>query len=622
MTHEVLAHNFQSLNTLSLKQLELLASQIRHRILDVVSANGGHLSSTLGAVDLIIGMHAVFDARVHPFIFDVSHQAYAHKLLTGRWEAFESLRQFGGMSGFCNPKESDSDYFIAGHSSTSISLAVGVGRARTLGAKCEMPIVMIGDGSMSAGLVYEALNELGDKKYPMVIILNDNEMSISKPIGAISNYLSQILTTKLYQKTRDAIKKILTKMPDSATYLAKRFEESLKLITPGILFEELGLDYVGPIDGHNMETILTTLHKAKDMNKPVIIHAQTIKGKGYEIAEGQFEHWHGVGPFDINTGDSLKKRKSITPTEVFSNSLQTYIDDEKLVGVTAAMPSGTGLDKLISKCPNRFWDVAICEAHAVTSMAAMAKEGFKPFVAIYSTFLQRAYDQIIHDVGILGLPVRFCIDRAGVVGEDGETHQGLFDIVYLRSIPNMVLFAPRDNASLQKAVEFAYHHDLSPCAFRYPRGKFVLNDGVFSPSNFILGKSEILLEGKQLVLIGYGNGVGRAFEVCQELIKRGYKPSLLDLRFVKPLDEQTLRQIFKTHSYACVFSDSYYMGGVGSAILEFMAQEGITNILFKSFEIRDEFVPHGNAEMIESILNLSTPQLVSTITQWLPLSNV
>ena len=616
MTAEIYTYSHQSLSTFSVAQLDEIASRIRQRILEVVSSNGGHLSSTLGAVDLIVGMHAVFDVKQHPFIFDVSHQAYAHKLLTGRWETFDTLRCFGGISGFCNPKESVSDYFIAGHSSTSLSLAVGVGRARALGAKIQMPIVMIGDGSMSAGLVYEALNELGDKKYPMVIILNDNEMSIAKPIGAISNYLSQILTTPLYQKMRDGIKKMLTKMPDSATYLAKRFEESLKLITPGILFEELGLDYVGHIDGHNIELIITTLQKARDMNKPVIIHAQTLKGKGYEIAEGRFERWHGVGPFDIHTGSALKKASTISPTAVFTESLQKYLSDEKVVGVTAAMPSGTGLDKLIEKAPQRFIDVAICEAHAVTSMAAMAKEGFKPFVAIYSTFLQRAYDQIIHDVGILNLPVRFCIDRAGIVGEDGETHQGLFDIAYLRSIPNMVLFAPRDNESLRQAVDFAYHHNSSPCAFRYPRGKFVLNDGIFSTSAFVLGKAELLKKGKKLLLIGYGNGVGRAYEAYEELAKEGFKPSLLDLRFVKPLDKKTLAKLFSTHKYVCVFSDSYYMGGVGSAILEFMAEENIQNIAFKSFEIKDEFIPHGNSTMIESSLGLSTIDIVLAIKNW------
>lgn len=602
-----------NLSALSLSELEEVATCIRKRILAVVSSNGGHLSSTLGAVDLIVGMHAVFDASKQPFIFDVSHQAYAHKLLTGRWEEFDTLRQFNGISGFCNPRESMYDYFVAGHSSTSISLAVGAAKAMALRGEESMPVVMIGDGSMSAGLVYEALNELGDKKYPAVIILNDNEMSISKPIGAISNYLSQILTTSLYQKVRDNIKKILAKMPDSATYLAKRFEESLKLITPGILFEELGLDYVGPIDGHNLELIVATLQRAKEMKKPVIIHAQTLKGKGYEIAEGRFEHWHGVGPFDVSTGSSLKKSAAQSPTSVFSAHLQSYLSDEKVVGVTAAMPSGTGLDRLIEKAPQRFWDVAICEAHAVTSMAAMAKEGFKPFVAIYSTFLQRAYDQIIHDVGILGLPVRFCIDRAGIVGEDGETHQGLLDVAYLRSIPNMILFAPRDNATLRKAIDFAYACNSAPCAFRYPRGNFVLDDNEIPVSDFTLGKAELLRQGENLLLIGYGNGVGRAYRVYEALSAQGYKPSLLDLRFVKPLDKETLRTLLKTHSYICVFSDSYALGGVGSAILEFMASEGIINVALKSFEIEDKFIPHGNTKIIESTLGLETSQLTEKV---------
>lgn len=608
---------FDTLRTMSLDELKDVAVCIRKRILEVVSNNGGHLSSTLGAVDLIIGMHVVFDVAKHPFIFDVSHQAYAHKILTGRFREFATLRQYGGISGFCHPKESASDYFIAGHSSTSISLGVGAAKARALQNNEYMPVIMIGDGSMSAGLVYEALNELGARKYPMVIILNDNEMSIAKPIGAISNYLSQILTTPLYQKTRHTLKKVLQKMPDSATYLAKRFEESFKLITPGILFEELGLDYVGPIDGHNLELIISTLQRAKEMKKPVIIHAQTLKGKGYEIAEGHFEQWHGVAPFDINTGSVIKKSTQITPTAVFSKALESYCNDEKVVGITAAMPSGTGMDRLIEKYPQRFWDVAICEAHGVTSMAAMAKEGYKPFVAIYSTFLQRAYDQIIHDVGILGLPVRFCIDRAGIVGEDGETHQGLFDIAYLRSIPNLVLFAPRDNASLQQALDFAYHCNNAPCAFRYPRSKFVLEDEIFKADKFELGKAELLFQGEKILLIGYGNGVGRAYYVREALREYGLNPSLLDLRFVKPLDKEMLKAMIQSHTHICVFSDSYAMGGVGSALLEFMAEENLLNVALKSFEIQDSFIPHGNSSIVESALGLDTQSIAYSIKQWI-----
>ena len=602
------------LSSMNIEELQEIASQIRQRILQVVSQNGGHLSSTLGAVDLIVAMHYVFDVHKYPFIFDVSHQAYAHKLLTGRWNEFESLRRFGGISGFCNPRESLSDYFVAGHSSTSISLAVGAAKAFALKKENRMPVVMIGDGSMSAGLVYEALNELGDKKYPMIIILNDNEMSISAPIGAISNYLSQALSTPMYQKTRDKIKKMLQKMPNSATYLARRFEESIKLITPGLLFEELGLDYIGPIDGHRLENIISTLQKAKEMKKPIIIHAQTTKGKGYVIAEGRFEKWHGVGPFDLNTGISLKKNIHQNPTEVFANALkECAINDEKIVGVTAAMPSGTGMDQLIESYPNRFWDVAICESHAVTSMAAMAKEGFKPFVAIYSTFLQRAYDQIVHDVGIMSLPVRFAIDRAGIVGEDGETHQGLLDIAYLRSIPSMTLFAPRDNASLAQAVAFASTCDSSPCAFRYPRGKFLLPEGVFESKAFVLGKSEILKTGENLLLIGYGNGVGRAYEVLLALQEKGFNPTLLDLRFVKPLDEQLLSEIFRCHQFAFVFSDSYFLGGVGSVLLEFLSSHNLFMCHLRSFEIKDQYITHGNTESVEQSLGLDTYSLTKEI---------
>lgn len=604
-------------HTMSLAELELLAQGIRAKILHTVSKNGGHLSSTLGAVDLIVAMHHVFDCKHDPFIFDVSHQAYAHKLITGRWERFSSLRTFGGISGFCNPTESSDDYFIAGHSSTSISLAVGAAKSFALQKSVHIPIALIGDGALSAGLVYEALNELGARKYPVIIILNDNEMSIAKPIGAISNYLSQAFASPTYRSMRAKIKKALAVMPESASYLAKRLEESLKLITPGLLFEELGLDYIGPIDGHNLELIISTLQKARELNTPVIIHAQTTKGKGYEIAEGHFEKWHGVSPFDLSTGKSIKAPSSTpTPTQSFSNALlQAAKDNPKIVGVTAAMPSGTGLDALITYDPNRFWDVAIAEQHAVTSMAAMAKEGFIPFVAIYSTFLQRAFDEIVHDVSIMSMPVRFAIDRAGIVGEDGETHQGLLDIAYLRAIPNMILFAPRDNATLRKAVEFAIACDHAPSAFRYPRNTFILPDDVFGANAFSLGKAEILSNGADILLIGYGNGVGRAWQCSMALREKGLMPTLLDLRFVKPLDTQLLAELISTHNRVFVFSDSYYLGGVTSAITESLLQTPAKSHIAKitSFEVRDAFIPHGNTTILEQSLGLDTQSLVQAI---------
>ena len=603
------------LSAMNITELESVAQGIRAKILQTVSHNGGHLSSTLGAVELILGMHTAFDCKQNPFIFDVSHQAYAHKLLTGRWEDFHTLRTFGGISGFCNPTESNADYFIAGHSSTSLSIALGVAKSFHLRKQKRIPIVLIGDGSMSAGLVYEALNELGARKYPVIIILNDNEMSISKPIGAISNYLSQMLASSPYQKMRSKFKQALSKLPQSASYLARRFEESIKLITPGLLFEELGCDYIGPIDGHNIELIISTLKKATKLKNPVIIQAKTTKGKGYEIAEGKFEKWHGVSAFDLQSGKPIQTTTIPNPTKIFSQSLlEEAKKNSKIVGVTAAMPSGTGLDSLIEFDCTRFWDVAIAEPHAVTSMAAMAKEGFIPFVAIYSTFLQRAFDQIIHDTSIMNLPVRFCIDRAGIVGEDGETHQGLLDIAYLRIVPNMVLFAPRDNDTLREAVKFAVSCDFTPSAFRYPRGSFVLSDGDCKPSEFILGKAEILKQGEDILLIGYGNGVGRANETYKALKQKGYNPTLLDLRFVKPLDEHLLHNLLCTHKKAFVFSDSYYLGGVGSAILESMAKANLQTPL-KSFEIDDKFVPHGNTKLVEKSLNLNTEYFLSTILQ-------
>ena len=400
----------------NIDELNELCTDIRKRILETVSKNGGHLSSTLGVVELIVAMHYVFDAENDPFIFDVSHQAYAHKLLTDRWDEFETLRQFGGISGYTKPSESPYDYFVAGHSSTSISLAVGAAKAIKLKNEERLPVALIGDGSMSAGMVYEAMNELGDIELPVIIILNDNEMSIAKPIGAISNYLSQVLAGRFYQKMKAKTAQVLEHLPESATYIAKRFDESLKLITPGLLFEELGLEYIGPTNGHDLEDLIESFTIAKNMKKPVIVHAQTTKGKGYEIAEGYFEHWHGVSKFDIDTGEALSKNGAKNATTMFGEALLSLaLEKENIVGVTAAMPSGTGIKIPMNRLPERFWDVAIAEQHAVTSMCAMAKEGFKPFITIYSTFLQRAYDQIIHDACIMELPVVFAVDRAGIV---------------------------------------------------------------------------------------------------------------------------------------------------------------------------------------------------------------
>jgi len=597
---DIKAHSIDELNT--------LAGDIRQKILDTVSENGGHLSSTMGATDLIVAMHKVFDVEKDPFIFDVSHQAYAHKLLTDRWDRFDTLRQFGGICGYTKPKESDYDYYVAGHSSTSISLAVGAAKAIALKGEDRIPVAFIGDGSMSAGMVYEALNELGDRKYPVVIILNDNEMSIAKPIGAISKLLSQTMAGSFYQKFKGKVEKVLDHLPESASYMAKRFEESFKLITPGILFEEMGIEYIGPVDGHDIESLIETMEVAKALGKPVLIHAQTTKGKGYEIAEGTKEHWHGVSAFDLKTGEAPKKNGAKAATAIFSDTLVELADeDDKVVGVTAAMPSGTGLSAAIEKYPERFWDVAIAEQHAVTSMGPLAKEGFKPFCTIYSTFLQRGFDQVVHDIALMDLGVAFALDRAGIVGEDGETHQGAFDISYLRGIPNMTLFAPYNETTMKLCMAFAkeYNH---PCAFRYPRGAFLAEDRE-SPA-YELGKSVLLQEGEEILFIGYGNGVGRAEEVA-ELIEAN--PAVLDLRFVKPLDEEMLVALSAKYKKWFVFSDSAAQGGVGSAILELLSQKKIKDVELTTFEYIDAFITHGNTKLVEESLGILPEQLAKRI---------
>ncbi len=596
-------------------ELERLAEKIRQRILEVVSKNGGHLSSTLGATDLIVAMHSVFDPRRDPFIFDVSHQAYAHKLITDRWDDFETLRQFEGMCGYTDPDESPYDYYKAGHSSTSISLAVGAAKAFALkGETGRIPVAFIGDGSMSAGMVYEALNELGERQLPVVIILNDNEMSISTPIGAVSRYLSRTMSGPVYSKIKKVVKDGLHSISaDGTAYVLKRIDESLRILTPGLLFEELGIKYIGPIDGHNIEQIRETLEIAKGMGRPVIVHAQTTKGKGYEIAEGSErskEKWHGVGAFDVANGQSIKKGGTKAATAIFSEQLIALAEaDPNIVGVTAAMPSGTGMGAVMERFPERFWDVAIAEQHAVTSMGPLAKEGFKPFCAIYSTFLQRGYDQVIHDIALMDVGVTFALDRAGIVGEDGETHQGAFDISYLRPIPNMTLAAPWNRTSMQKIMTFAAGFDR-PFAFRYPRGAFIAADEAVP--DYVLGKGHILHHGHKIALIGYGNGVGRALRTAEQM--QG-NPTVVDLRFVKPLDEALLGELAMSHRRWYVFSDSAAMGGVGSALMEWLARMGIRDVQVHTFEYPDAFIRHGNTGLVEESLGLLPEQLAKTIDE-------
>lgn len=634
------------IKNLSIEELQALASDIRNQILQAVSQNGGHLSSNLGVVELSIAMHYVFDNPRDPFIFDVSHQSYTHKILTARGgEAFKSLRKFGGISGYTNPNESEHDYFVAGHSSTSISLAVGACKAIALKNESRIPVALIGDGALSAGQAYEALNELGDREFPCVIILNDNEMSISKPVGAISKYISHMMAGKFYQGFKARINALLDYAPESAAYMAKRLEEGVRLITPGLFFEELGLEYIGPINGHDIKEIISTLNTAKNMQKPVIVHAQTIKGKGYAPAEGKLEKWHGVAPFDIqnastNAAASTSSNANalnasalnaaastlntnapsvLSATKIFSNALlELASKHENIVGVTAAMPSGTGMDALISAYPKRFWDVAIAEQHALTSMAAMAKEGFKPFIAIYSTFMQRAYDQIIHDCAILDLGVVLCLDRAGIVGEDGPTHQGAFDISYLNAVPNVMMCAPRDEASFKALMHYAYTCS-HPLALRYPRGSFICDkmgfkydfssDLVDANTSFSRPRSQLLQSSNSdMCFIGYGNGVGKACEAAK-LLEPKISVNIVDLVFVKPLDSAFLRSLAKRAKSWYIFSDSAKKGGVGEILSAFLQARNIFDVRVISFEYDDAFIAHGSLSEVENSLGISAAQI-------------
>ncbi|WP_298977338.1 1-deoxy-D-xylulose-5-phosphate synthase [uncultured Campylobacter sp.] len=598
----------------SLEELRELCTQIRARIIEVVSKNGGHLSSNMGAVELIVAMHYVFDAASDPFIFDVSHQSYAHKLLTDRWEEFGSLRQFGGISGYTKPSESKFDYFVAGHASTSISLAVGAAKAIKLKGEDRIPVVLIGDGSMSGGMTYEAMNELGDLRLPCIIILNDNKMSISKPIGAFSKYLSQAMAGETYQKFKSHVRELLSHAPQSATYMAKRFENSLKLIIPGMYFEELGLEYIGPVDGHDLADLISALKTAKSARKPVVVHAQTIKGKGYDKAEGYLESWHGVGPFDIQSGEFKKKSAAKSATQIYAEALLSLAaKHENVVGVTAAMPSGTGMDKLIEKFPHRFWDVAIAEPHALSSMAAMAREGFKPYVTIYSTFMQRAFDQIVHDAAIMNLNLVLAMDRAGIVGEDGETHEGVFDVSFLNAIPNVSMCAPRDETSFKQIIEYSYAHK-GVLAIRYPRGSFILDCDETGAPAVELAKSVFLKrsDSAHVALIGYGNGAGRAYKTA-EALEGQMEVDVVDLVFVKPLDAEFLRSLARKDKIWYIFSDNAKKGGVGEILSAFLQENEISDVKIVSFEFADIFLPHGKTIDVERSLGLDIQTLTERI---------
>ncbi len=580
------------LKGLSIEQLQEISEELRTDLIDAVSKTGGHLGASLGVVELTVALHATFDTPHDRLIWDVGHQAYPHKMLTGRRHQIHTIRQPGGLSGFTKRSESEFDPFGAGHSSTSISAGLGMAVARDLKGDNNHVIAVIGDGSISAGMAYEAMNNAGAIKSNMIVILNDNDMSIAPPVGAMSKYLGRLVSSKQYMGAREIAKHISEKLPAPLREAAKRAEETARAaIGGGTLFEELGFYYIGPIDGHNLEQLVPILKNLKD-NKhdgPVLLHVITQKGKGYAPAENAPDKMHGVVKFDVISG-TQKKQKAAAPsyTKVFAQSLiEEARKDERIVAINAAMPSGTGLDAFENEFPNRCFDVGIAEQHAVTFAAGLASEGLKPFVAIYSTFLQRAYDQIVHDVCIQNLPVRFAIDRAGLVGADGATHAGAFDIAYLGCLPNMVLMAPSDEAELQNMVATAAAYNDGPIALRYPRGDGAGIDLPAHGTPLKIGKGRIIQKGQDIALLSYGTRLDECKKAAEKLADKGYSVTIADARFAKPLDVDLIEKLATTHKTLITIEEGSSCG-FGALVLQALANR---KLLDQGLKIRTLFLP-------------------------------
>lgn len=602
---------------LDIPRLERLAEEIRKEILKVVSVNGGHLASNLGVVELTLALHYTFRMPVDKIIWDVGHQAYTHKLLTGRLEKFGTLRQKGGLSGFPKREESPYDLFNVGHSGTSISAALGIAEAaRHLDEEGKV-VAVIGDGSITSGIALEGLNQGGELGKRLVVILNDNEMSIAPNVGAMSSYLSRMLTGNFVKRVKKETESILGKIPklgEPFLNVARRAEDSFKtLIYPGMLFEELGYEYIGPIRGHRLDRLIEALGNARRIEGPVLVHVGTEKGKGYPPAEKNPIAFHGIGSFDLETGQTPKKEGPPAYTEVFRDAIvRAAHRDRKVLAITAAMPEGTGLDLFALEFPDRFYDVGIAEQYAVTFAAGLATQGFKPVVAIYSTFLQRAYDQLVHDVCLQNLPVVFAIDRAGLVGEDGPTHHGTLDLSYLRSIPNMTVMAPRDEKALCDAL--ATSLDLgSPCAFRYPRGKGV-GTPVTEPDIWEPGKGELLREGTDFLLVGVGNMVHPCLEAAAALEKEGMSVAVIDARFIKPLDEDLVFSVGRRCRSIITVEENVLAGGFGSMVLEAAASRG-EKVTIRCLGLPDVYIEQGSPQELRAELGLDAPGIARFVRE-------
>ncbi|MFH1152644.1 MAG: 1-deoxy-D-xylulose-5-phosphate synthase [Pseudomonadota bacterium] len=605
----------KDLKKLSIKDLGKLAQELRQRIITVVSKRGGHLASSLGTVELTLAIHYVFDIPNDTLVWDVGHQAYAHKLITGRANVFDTLRTYKGISGFTKMSESPCDGFTVGHSSTSISAGLGISCARFLNDDKSKVIAVIGDGSLTAGLAYEGLNQAGDSGRNLIVILNDNDMSISPNVGALSSFLSRTFSAQYLQNMKRDFGTFLKSLPrigDDIYQFAKRSEDSFKtFVTPGMLFEAFNFDYFGPINGHRLDHLIDILENIKQHDEPVLLHVTTKKGKGYPPAELNPVYFHGIGSFDVETGNSLKGKASVLSyTEVFGSTMVDLAkQDKRIVAITAAMPEGTGLTEFASLFPERFFDVGIAEQHAVTFAAGMASQGLKPVVAIYSTFMQRAFDQILHDVCIDSHPVVFALDRGGIVGEDGPTHHGLFDFSFLRPIPNMVVMAPKDENELARMLRTAISHS-GPIALRYPRGKGVGVPIEKDSKPLAIGKGEVIQEGDDILILAVGRMVQEAIDASQTLKENGITAAVVNARFVKPLDAALILEMADRTRAIITVEEHVLDGGFGSAVLELLADSGRGHLRIKRIGIKDTFVEHGSQDILRKAYNIDAAAIV------------
>ena len=613
----------EELRRLPRERLPEVADEVRREMINAVSTTGGHLGAGLGVVELTVALHYVFDTPRDRLIWDVGHQAYPHKILTGRRNRIRTLRQGGGLSGFTKRVESEYDPFGAGHSSTSISAGLGMAVARDLDGRANNVIAVIGDGSMSAGMAYEAMNNAGAMDSRLIVILNDNDMSIAPPVGALSAYLSRLLSGFTYRSLREGGKHLARKMPRFVFESARRAEELTRgFFTGGTMFEQLGFYYVGPIDGHNLSHLLPVLENVRDSEQgPILVHVVTKKGYGYGPAEAAKDKLHGVGAFDVVSGIQYKpKANAPAYTKVFGETLvREAREDERIVAVTAAMPSGTGVDIFEKEFPNRTFDVGIAEQHAVTFAAGMASEGYKPFVAIYSTFLQRAYDQIVHDVAIQNLPVRFAIDRAGVVGADGATHAGAFDVAYLSCLPNMVVMAAADEAELVHMVSTAAAYDAGPIAFRYPRGDGV---GVEMPERgekLEIGVGRVLREGSGIALLSLGTRLAECLKAADELAARGLSTTVADARFAKPIDKALIERLATSHQVLITVEEGS-SGGFGASVLAHLAETGLLDgdLRVRTITLPDAFLDQDKSERLYANAGLDAKGIVAKVLSALP----